>query len=219
MFAGFDRAGFPGLATMAWLKKNTNLTFYCHYLWPAPSVSKAAKTYVGQYPALAKMGWGALPTFVGQEIAGPGSHKTSGAQGVIDGGATVAVMHKEKFPQGHFVFLDLEDGNPFAGVQKAYVTAWAKAVAASNYYRPGVYCSFLKSKSIHAALPGLRQWCFRVKSVAKHNVAGTTFPTPALSGASPFAFAWQRDDNAVIKANGKSLQVDLDVALTANPGM
>lgn len=218
-YAGFDTAQFPGLASMSWLKKQTNLTWCCYYLWPAPSVSPAAKTWLNQYAALAKMGWGFAPTFVGQEIIGRGSHKTTGPQGVIDGGAAVAAMHANGFPKGYFVFLDLENGAPWTVPQQQYTTAFCKTVEASAFYRPGVYCSYQMSRAIHAKLPAVRQWCFRVKTVAKHKVPGTTFPTPALGGASPFAFAWQRDDNAVISVNGKSLQVDLDVALTANPGL
>ena len=128
-FAGLDTYAFPGDAALAWLKANSNLTWCGCYLAPAPSHGDTG--WMGRRAALAAAGWGIAPIYVGQQLAGPGSHAVTTAHGAIDGAAAAALMAGEGFAPGSYVYLDLEDGAPFQPPRTDYVTAWAAAVRAA----------------------------------------------------------------------------------------
>ena len=218
-FAGFDSADFPGADVMAWLKANTNLVWCGYYLAPAPS--HRSTSWMGQRAALQSAGWGVAPVYVGQQLKGPGSHVVTGAQGAIDGADAANLLAGEGFPAGSCVYLDLEDGPPFNPPRTDYVAAWVDAVAAAGFL-PGVYCSHGFAANVRALRPAIRIWAYKVPITAQHPVPGTSFPESDPSGCGyPGAHIWQLDQNGVITvaaAQSGSLEVDLDTALTANPG-
>lgn len=216
--AGFDRSAFPGAAKMATLKSTTNLKWCGFYLAPSPSHPNTG--WMSQRATLVGQGWGIAPLYVGQQTTGPGSHTVTKAQGKIDGQDAVQLLQSAGFPPGTFVFLDLENGTPFPTNQQNYVAAWAKAIEDDGTFKPGVYCSHLLATAVNALVPSARLWVFKVPTTATHPVAGPNYPTPAPSGSGfSGAHIWQRDQNAQITVSGSNIVVDLNSALTADPGI
>lgn len=224
-YAGFDSLVFPGLTSMASLKAHSNLTWCGYYLAPAPA--RKTSPWRGQRAGLLALGWGLMPIFVGRQTQGPGPRVSSNlaaarAQGAADGTAATALMKREGFEPGWHCALDLENGKPFPAHQQAYVQAWCHAVESGidTRYKAAVYCSGSFGPVVARLVPTARIWAFRVKTTRPHAVGGSTFPTPAPAGSgTPTAFAWQRDDEAIIHVAGKRYQLDLDVALSPNPGI
>jgi len=216
-FAGLDTYAFPGDAALAWLKANSNLTWCGCYLAPAPSHGDTG--WMGRRAALAAAGWGIAPIYVGQQLAGPGSHAVTTAHGAIDGAAAAALMAGEGFAPGSYVYLDLEDGAPFQPPRTDYVTAWAAAVRAAGY-APGVYCSHAIGEAVHALVPRARIWAFKVAATQPHPFPGTNFPdvAPAACGY-PGAYMWQLGQSCRITLGTApgSLVVDLSSAVAADP--
>jgi hypothetical protein len=204
-FAGFDSSGFPGLAVTSWLKANTNLQWCGFYLGTTPSHSGA--DWMPQMAALSGQGWGLAPIYVGQQVTGPGSHQTSGPQGITDGNQTIALMQAAGFTAGRFVYLDLENGTPFTQPQHDYIGTWVDTVQQGGF-GAGVYCSHTFADQVHQVRPAARIWAFNVPTVLAHNVPGTNFRDshPAGSGF-PGAFMWQHDQHASITAAAGSLTV------------
>lgn len=218
-FPGFDASDFPGTAEMAWLKSNTNLVWCGYYLGPAPS--HAGTSWMGQRSALQGAGWGIAPLYVGQQIRGPGRQNVNGPQGTIDGGDAATLLTVDGFVPGTCVYLDLEDGPPFTSPRTEYVASWTDAVKAGGF-QPGVYCSHGFAADVHILRPEVRVWAFKVDTTSEHPFPGTNFPDshPAGSGY-PGAFIWQLGQNCRLSLSGaplRSLLVDLDSALTRDPG-
>lgn len=218
-FAGFDSSEFPGSVEMAWLKANTNLVWCGYYLGPAPSHRSAS--WMGQRPMLKNAGWGLAPLYVGQQINGPGRHNVNGPQGTLDGTDAVNLLRSDGFIPKTCVYLDLEDGPPFATPRADYVAAWIDAVAAGGF-QAGIYCSHTFASDVHALRPNARVWAFKVGTASEHPFPGTKFPDlhPAGSGY-PGAYIWQLGQNCRLSlpaAPLRSLLVDLDSALTSDPG-
>jgi hypothetical protein len=217
-FAGLDTYAFPGDAALAWLKANSNLAWCGYYLAPAPSHQETS--WMGRRAGLVATGWGIAPIYVGQQLAGPGSHIVTAAQGAIDGGHAAALMSGEGFPAGACVYLDLEDGPPFRSPRTDYVTAWAAAVGAGGY-APGVYCSHAIGEAVHALVPRARAWAFKVATTAPHPFPGTNFPDPPPAGCGyTGAYMWQLGQSCRIALGTApgSLEVDLSSAVAPDPG-
>lgn len=217
-FAGFDCFAYPGDAQMAWLQANTNFRFVGYYLAPAPSHGDTS--WMGQRAGLQAAGWGIAPVYVGQQLHGPGSHHVNGPQGTTDGNDAVALMSGDGFPAGSCVYLDLEDGPPFAAPRTDYVSAWIAAVAAGGF-QPGVYCSHLFAATLAAAHPNARIWAFKVPTTNPNDVPGTQFDESDPSGSGfPNAFVWQLGQNCKLDLPGApnpAPVVDLDTARSADP--
>lgn len=218
-FPGFDASAFPGLAQTKWLKDNTNLVWCGYYLGPSPSHS--GKDWMGRRAALVTQGWGIAPLYVGEQVTGPGSLDPSFAKGKIDGDQAAAMLTSEKFAAGTAVYLDLENGLPFPQRQADYVASWVDAVGEAGF-QPGVYCSHTLAEQVHALRSTARIWAFKVTTNAPHTVPGTNFPDqhPSASGFTG-AFAFQLGQACRITvppAPHSMLEVDLDTALTPDPG-
>lgn len=215
---GFDCFAFPGQAKMQWLRAHTPLAWCGYYLAPAPSHTDPS--WMGTRALLQAAGWGLAPIHVGQQLAGPGSHIVTAAQGSLDGAAAATLMTAEGFAPGTTVFLDLEDGPPLAAPRTGYVAAWANAVTAAGF-APGIYCSHGCAAEAQALVPAARIWAYRVATDSVHDIqaAAIQAPAPAACGY-PGAALWQHDQNArlILPASpANRLVVDLSTALTADP--
>jgi hypothetical protein len=102
-----------------------------------------------------------------------------------------------------------------------YVAGWCDAVAARGF-QPGVYCSHGFAAEIHQLRSQTRIWAFKVSTTAPHPVPGTNFPTSDPAGCGyAGAFAWQLGQKCQLTIPGAPLDtitVDLDVAVTSDPG-
>ena len=216
-FPGFDCSGFPSLDVTGWLKTNTNFVWCGFYLGPAPS--HLDRGWMRHRAELAGQGWGLAPIYVGQQVTGPGSKLSSGPQGETDGQDALALMRSAGFPSGTFVYLDLENGPPLQQIQRDYVGRWVDAVT-SGGFGAGIYCSHTFAQETHALRPGARIWAFKVTTTDAHAVPGNNFPDSHPSGSGfPGSFVWQLGQNGVIDAGpNRTLKVDLDTALTPDPG-
>lgn len=214
-FAGFDCSYFPGTATMAWLKANTNLVWCGFYLAPAPSHKDA--TWMVRRATLELQGWGFAPIYVGQQTIGPGEHNVNASMGVADGTQATDLLKQAGFAEESVVFLDLENGLPLTLPEGGYVAAWADAVKGHGY-TPGVYTSHAMADAVRDVVPDARIWTFNVPTIAPTDFHGVTFPVPAPAGSGyEDAVAWQRAQNVAITANERVFRVDLDSSLTADP--
>lgn len=212
-FAGFDSSGYPGDATMSWLKANTNLV-WCGYYLVAPSHPHS--TWVGKRAQLSAAGWGIAPVFVGQQVIGPGSHNPSAETGTADGNQAVSQMQQDGFAPGSCVYLDIENGPPLKPEQVDYLDNWCDAVQQGGY-TPGIYCSHLLALTVQNLRPDCRIWAFKLTN--QPNPVPAPFPSPDPSGSGfAAATAWQLAQNCFIRANQASLQVDLNSSTIADPG-
>ena len=216
--AGFDTSGFPGLATMDKIKATTNFEWSGFYLGKTPS--HLGTDWMPHRAALVAQGWGLAPLYVGQQTIGPGSHNVGKAQGTIDGNDAINLLQQAGFAPGTFVFLDLENGLPFPPKQKEYVGAWVQAIEGDRTFKPGVYCSHNLASQVHTLSPNARLWVFKVPTTAQHPIPGPPFASPDPSG-SGFAGAhiFQFEQNGRTTLAGAAMTIDLDSALTANPGV
>jgi hypothetical protein len=211
--AGLDTSQYPTDEVMTALITTTNVCFTGYYLAPAPSHHDTS--WMGKRAWLESQGWGFCPTYLGQQVTGPGSHIVTQAQGTIDGEQAASLMAQEGFAKGSTVFLDLENGPPMNAAQEAYVGAWADAVVGAGYVA-GVYCSHLLAVQVAGLALGIKIWVFDVGQIGGD--ANFPFPTPPMTDSGyPDAVCWQRADNVNISCQGHSLLVDLDVANVKDP--
>ena len=215
-FAGFDTGVYPGDTVMQFLIGNSNLVWCGYYLAPAPS--HPGTSWKGKLQTLQGMGYGVAPVYVGQQVTGPGSKNPSADQGTTDGAAAAALMTADGFAAGSYAYLDIENGPPLTQPQQDYIVSWSAAMVAAGF-GAGVYCSHLIAVDVHNLVPNARMWVFNVPTIVAHPVPNPyPDPNPALSGYVG-AYAWQLGQNCQIAvASGGTLTVDVDSAITDDPG-
>jgi len=195
-----------------------------YYLAPAPSHQD--QSWMGTRAELVAMGFGLCPVFVGQQTQGPGSKLVTANQGTLDGLAAAALMTSEGFLAGSYVFLDIEGGGDLEPKMASYAEAWAAAVSAMGW-GVGFYGAHSRAPGLAALWPAARLWCvFTTTLPAPGNPINISPPfcidatgavlSPSGSGY-PDAFAWQRNLDVTIQADGSPLLVDLSVSLLADP--
>jgi hypothetical protein len=139
-YRGFDSNDYPGDATMAGLHH----TFAFMGYWLTNPPGENANSWLGKRARLRQQGWGFLVLANGRrdaEILKAQKHGTTPADlARQDAAIAVATARSEGFPAHTILFLDQEEGGRLLDEQAAYLLAWTKAVAASDY-RSGVYAS------------------------------------------------------------------------------
>lgn len=234
MFLGFDRSGYPGDGVMQSLWDSVQaLTFVCLYLAPAPSHQN--KAWMDAAPSLHSMGWGLVPTYVGQQVIGAGSHVVTAAQGQIDAQDAATLASNAGIGSGSVIYLDIENGGQMPANQVSYVTSWIGEVNASTDYWAGVYCSHFKTaKQVADAAAAVTDhdvatWAYKPidSGPSVIDLAAELPQDPAGSGYAP-AIVWQYrmslngsvDLTWTDQATGASKrlnQVDLDTASVQDP--
>jgi hypothetical protein len=234
MFLGFDRSGYPGDEVMQSLWESvSDLTFVCLYLAPAPSHPNTA--WMNAAPTLRSMGWGLVPTYVGQQVIGAGSHVVTAAQGTTDAQDAAALAANAGLDSGSVIYLDIENGGEMPSNQVSYVTSWIGEMNSNTDYWAGVYCSHFKTaKQVADAAVGITDhdvatWAYNpIDSGPSVIDLGAEQPgDPAGSGYAP-AIVWQYrmslhgsvDLTWTDQATGASKrlnQVDLDTASVQDP--
>jgi Domain of unknown function (DUF1906) len=237
MFLGFDRFGYPGDALMQSLRDSVpDLTFVCLYLAPAPSHPNGS--WMDAVPALQSMGWNLVPTYVGQQVIGGGSHIVTAQQGVADAADACNLAANANLNPGSVLYLDIENGGQMPADQVEYVIAWISEIHHNSDYWAGVYCSHFKTAQQVAdsatdivAETGheVATWAYRPIDQGPSTVDLGAEPAqdPANSGYAP-ALVWQYrmsikgpiDLTWVDSQTGAARRldkVDLDTASVANP--
>ena len=233
-YAGFDAAVYPGDATMAWLKRHSNLSWCAYYLAPAPNLLAAATSWRGRRAALAG-NWGLAPVYVGQQVrhgASAVSAVLTFNQGCVDAQQAVDNARRDGFVGGSCIYLDWEDGDALASDSEAYVSGWVVTVRARGF-APGLYCSHRLADDFANLMARLqprmlvRFWCWAVASSAEHPLLSplTELPRPDPAGCGyPSAALWQREQNAWFDTPagspqpGQRILLDVDTAILADPG-
>lgn len=229
-FAGFDRSTYPGDAVMTDIIRHTNIRWAGFYLAPAPSHPDTS--WMSKRAFLQGLGFGLAPLYVGQQVAGPGSHHVSAAHGTIDAQDAAALAAHAGFPHGSIVFLDIEQGPPADPRTIDYYKAWVAELAEHTNYSPGVYCSFLHvADTLFHADSRPVFWVFNINRftcIPGQATATRTLippdppfpePDPAGSGVS-FARLWQMAQSVrcAIHAGPTTLtNVDFDSSVAADP--
>lgn len=221
-YAGIDRLGYPGDATMQQLWDSTNLTWSGFYLAPAPSQHNTS--WMTHYAFLRSMGWGIAPIYVGQqqpEPNSPGSHNVSAGQGTLDAADAIMLATTAGIPPGSVLYLDIETGGPIQPGLADYYRAWVEGVAAGGF-RPGVYCSFLLAKQLFALDARPVFWTFNINRFRNGPTATYQDPFPApepVFSRVEIAAAWQLAQNAVLglPANQTVRPMDLDSCCMRDP--
>jgi hypothetical protein len=217
IFLGLDRATYPGDNVMKLARTQANIAFTGFYLGPAPSHPDTG--WMKKRSFLSGLGYGFAPVYVGQQQSGPGSHKISTAQGVIDGKNAATLAHAAGFPKQSVVYLDIENGPPTVPALFNYYVAWVKSVIGSGF-TPGVYCSHLLAAQFLAHDSRAIPWVFQLKLSGGH-VFTPPLPTPdpsksSFSGAKVLQFA----QNCTLNLGSTQLRpIDLNTALVPDPSV
>lgn len=208
IFLGFDTDQYPGDDMMVRLR--TRFAFTGFYLAPAPSHGDAG--WMGKLSFLKDQHYGFLPTYVGQELVGPGRHNVTAGQGAIDGADAANLALKAGFGMGSYVYLDLENGPPFTSAEGGYVKAFRNALGAGGYAL-GIYGSHLYAGILHELAPGARIWTVHTATTSPHPVNGPIIaPDPTCAYSQ--AVACQFDQSAELP---EGIEVDLDSSAVADP--
>lgn len=229
-FAGFDRSTYPGDTVMTDIIGHTNIRWAGFYLGPAPSHPDSS--WMSKRAFLQGLGCGLAPLYVGQQVAGPGSHQVTAAQGVIDAQHAATLAAHAGFPHKSIIFLDIEQGPPADPRTIDYYKAWVAELAEHTNYSPGVYCSFLHvADTLFHADSRPVFWVFNInkftclpgQATATRALIGPDppfpEPDPTASGVS-FARLWQlaQSVRCTIHAGGSTLiNVDFDSSAAADP--
>jgi hypothetical protein len=237
MYLGFDRSGYPGDDVMQSLWDSVpDLTYVCLYLAPAPSHGNRA--WMDAAPSLQSMGWGLLPTYVGQQVIGAGSHTVTADQGVRDAQDASALAGAAGIGNGGVIYLDIENGGQMPQNQVQYVTAWMQEVYANTPYLGGVYCSSVGTAQqvtdntigfVSEYLDAVPTWCYHPISTGPNVIdLDTEQPRDPAGCGFAGALAWQyrmslngsldvtwtdRDSGTRHRLN----TVDLDTSSVADP--
>jgi hypothetical protein len=219
-FAGFDTSGYPGDSHMNTWKQSSPYGFVAYYL-KAPCHHNAG--WMGHRAALTGMGWNLLPVYVGQQVAGVSPCTSSiltAAQGTIDGNDAATIMAAEAFPNGTFVYLDVERTDTFPIPLRDYITAWVAKIAAGDF-RPGVYCHKHNADDVRAAVlaglagsPAITPRFWIVGGVTAQFNIKTSKPTDV---GVTFADLWQCPASVNKTFGGITIGIDEDIAQSADP--
>jgi hypothetical protein len=205
-YLGFDRNDYPGDANLKALHQTFSYTGY----WLNNPPGERKNTWTGHRAAIESAGLGFLVLFNGRlyaELKSADLKSVARATrlGASDAQSAAAAARREGFPAQTVIFLDQEQGGRMLPEQKAYIYAWADAVAAAGF-RAGIYCSgipnpddanIVTADDIRQSA-GNRQIVYWAINDACPPSPGCTFPvdpsahppSPAQSGV-PFAEVWQ----------------------------
>lgn len=140
-------------------------------------------------------------------------------QGAADAIDAVGKTASEGFSNGTVIFLDIEHMDAIPSSMEAYYRAWVQQVLADGRFRPGIYVHKANAQSIY---DGVR------RAYADMGKAGSAeFWVTSADGFSmdkspqEVGFAWASVWQGVYEVtqtwNGASVNIDVDVAVTASP--
>jgi len=135
-FLGFDRNEYPGDAALPLLRKSFSFASY----WLSPPPGEKTNSWIGKRSAMQAQGFGFLLLYQGRTSGQLPYKKDSIEAGLADAQAAAAAAHREGFPEGSVIFLDVEEGGRFFDGYHAYLRSWAESLTKEKF-RPGIYCS------------------------------------------------------------------------------
>jgi hypothetical protein len=196
-YLGFDRNDYPGDANLKALHQTFSYTGY----WLNNPPGENTNSWRGHRAGIESAGFGFLVLFNGRLYAELKSEANATRLGKSDAQSTIASAKREGFPAKTIIFLDQEQGGRMLPEQKAYIYAWADAVAADGF-RAGIYCSGQPSPDDdkvvtavdirdHAGNRDVTYWAINdACPPAPGCIFSARPPSPSQSGVS-FAEIWQ----------------------------
>ncbi len=133
-YLGFDRNIYPGYAALPILRKSFSFTGY----WLSPPPGEKSNSWSGKRELLRSLGFGFALLF-----AGPSSGELRDAPYTLkrvaeDTQAAAAAAHREGFPRGSIIFLDVEEGGRLPSTYFAYLKLWASELSRLGF-RAGTF--------------------------------------------------------------------------------
>jgi hypothetical protein len=236
-YVGFDTHTYPGASVMkTW--KNTPGSPYQWVGYYLPSPCHADESWVGKRDTLLAMGWGIAVVYVGQQTWGRTPRALSAAQrdairkktqcsadlisadeGTRDADDATAKATREGFPQGAWVFLDIERMEKIPAAMRDYYKAWATRMLAAGKYKPGIYTHEHNAKDVYADVQSVFKAAGDTTTPRMWIAGGKGFDTGRAPQDVGFAFAgvWQGVIDVARSVAQVKLPVDLNVASWASP--
>lgn len=216
-YYGFDISIYPGDSQMSAFWRSTPFWYTGFYLAPSPSHSFDS-SWMDKRTYLKTMGYGFLVIYAGRQENW--SNLTT-AQGQTDADQAISLAQQAGFPNGTYIFLDIENGGDLTAAFLNYISGWVNRVNASTSpYWSGIYCSFWRTADqIRNHLSGatLKFWCYNINVPPSPGANfPTTAPDPTGCGVS-FASAWQFVVDTPKTYNGVTLTIDVNTATSQNP--
>jgi len=135
-FLGFDRNDYPGDDPMKFLRKDFVFTSY----WLSNPPQTKSNSWSGKREFLRSVGYGFLPLFNGPTSGELRDEPYTLKRVAADVQSAVAAAHREGFPEGSIIFLDIEEGGRLPSTYATYLKRWTLGLTQLGF-RAGVYCS------------------------------------------------------------------------------
>lgn len=212
---GIDRMVYPGDTIMGNWKQNSNLKFTIYYLAPGPARDDMSWMGVNARPALAAMGWGFLPIYLGQQKEHTSRHTKEQAE--IDALQAISEAQAEGFPSGTYIYFDVEAGDEYTSDYLVYLTNWCGYLKARSSYKPGIYCSYKRANQIENMISAMggRVYCYRIGTYTGNSGID---PAPSPTDCSvDFATTWQLEQEVSKTFGDYTLKVDMNSSIYQDP--
>jgi peptidoglycan hydrolase-like protein with peptidoglycan-binding domain len=214
-FAGFDTAVYPGDGKMtAWIGASP-YKFVGYYL-PSPFHSDAS--FMGKRATLAAMGWGFMVVYVGRQATSKPENLTRD-RGIAEGRDAIQKTGDEGFGPNTVIFLDVEPMDAVPAGIKEYLKGWISQLIVSPL-APGIYCHIKNAKELQAtAIEEYPAGSSKPKPLFWVSGSGAFDPASSVPSGSGISFAsvWQGQFDRTETHGGESIQIDVNVADSANP--
>ena len=191
---------------------------------------------MGKRQTLTAMGWGLAVLYVGQQtfdglpdLVVPPAFELEAVtcsrtlltteQGTADAIDAVTKTASEGFANGTVIFLDIEHIDAIPASMSAYYRAWVQQVLADGRFRPGIYVHKDNAQDIYDGVQRAYADMNRTGSAVFWITSPTGFSldkSPQDVGF-PWASVWQGIYEVSQTWNGATINIDVDVALTASP--
>lgn len=135
-YLGFDRNEYPGDAAIPLLRKSFSFAGY----WLSNPPREKNNSWSGKRELLRSQGFGFVLLFAGPSSGDLYDERCTRKRIADDTQAAAAAAHREGFPTGSVIFLDIEEGGRLPAAYFTYLKAWASELARLGF-RAGVYCS------------------------------------------------------------------------------
>jgi len=231
---GFDTRDYPGAQVMRAWSAESPYRWVGFYL-PAPCYTGTG--WVGQREALREIGWGLAVLYVGEQdwaamrplaqdtvpVAAPGARCTRAnlteGHGTRHAAEAEAAAAADGFPAGSAIFLNVERVEQVSPELRTYVRSWVRALLERGRYVPALYAHDHNARELYALLAEEFARQGRAERPRLWVARGAGFDlrrSPPESG-HPFATAWQGRFDIPEAWGGTTLNIDVNVADSADP--
>jgi hypothetical protein len=230
---GFDTRDYPGDAVMQRWFGASPYRWVGYYL-PAPCYT--GTTWSSRRSALRDMGWGFAVLYVGEQdwramrlvqgdsaiaVESPrcSSANLTAEQGATHADAAIAAAAADGFPAATIIFLDVERVDSVSAELETYVRSWITRMLEVGRFVPGLYAHGHNTERLYAIVEQEFVRRQRTDRPALWVAQQDGFHVRRAPGESGYAVAsvWQGVFNTVERWAGSALNIDINVADSADP--